>query len=200
MSARDRAGGAADLAETLVVEAPDLALCGSRVTEGRVAQSQPLERLPSPATASELRAARVSELMRLRRMAPQPEAFDRVLVAHGSIRVLLCAGTLVGAVGWLEPGAPSPDAPAATGATLRALFVDAAHQRQGHGRRLLEACCAELRGLGVGFLDADAPAEAVPFLVRHGFRAIGPVPRRASDHAPQGVLMTRYLVPPAAIV
>jgi hypothetical protein len=118
VSASDRA---ADLDETLVIEAPDLALCGSRVTEGRIAQTRPRERSSAPATTVELRPARVSELTHLRRMSPQPEAFDRVLVAHGSIRVLSSAGRVIGAVAWLEPGAPAPDAPLAAGAVLRAV-------------------------------------------------------------------------------
>jgi hypothetical protein len=42
--------------------------------------------------------------------------------------------------------------------------------------------------------------DAVPFLVRQGFRAVGPVPRRAADHVPHGLLMTRALAAPAAIV
>lgn len=200
MSARDRTTRADDLAATMVATASDLAPCGGRVTEGRIVQSRLHDAVADPSAAITVRAVRVSELVALRRMAPQPEMIDPGLVAHGSIRVLLEGGMLVGAVGWLEQGSPVEGAPTTNGALLRALFVDAAHRRRGHGRLLLERCCAELRARRLAILDADAPVEAVPFLVRHGFRAIGPAPRRAAGTAPNGVLMTRNLAPSSAIV
>jgi GNAT superfamily N-acetyltransferase len=56
--------------------------------------------------------------------------------------------------------------------TLAALYVDPAHQGQGHGRRLLSWAERTLRAQGHARLRTDAELPALPFYLRHGWRAL----------------------------
>lgn len=129
--------------------------------------------------------ARTRELAQLRRLAPDADPFDRALIAEGRIRVLARDGDPVGAIGWIEAGAGR--------VALRCWFVLASERGLGHGRSLLDAAVTELRGAGHRWLDADAPATAVPRLVRFGFRAFGPAPFFVDGRPVAGVWMTREI-------
>jgi len=56
--------------------------------------------------------------------------------------------------------------------TLAALYVDPAHQGQGHGLRLLRWAERTLRGAGHRRLRTDAELPALTFYLRHGWRAL----------------------------
>ena len=56
--------------------------------------------------------------------------------------------------------------------TLAALYVDPAHQGQGHGLRLLRWAERRLRAAGHRRLRTDAELPALAFYLRHGWRAL----------------------------
>lgn len=56
--------------------------------------------------------------------------------------------------------------------TLAALYIDPAHQGQGHGRRLLRWAERVLRARGHRRLRTDAELPALSFYLRHGWRAV----------------------------
>jgi GNAT superfamily N-acetyltransferase len=80
-------------------------------------------------------------------------------------------GVVVAVVSHLSwPYPPEPDTPARY---FWAMAVDPAHQRHGHGRRLLATLAERSRGTGQHLLWADAREAAVPFYIACGGQAEG---------------------------
>lgn len=122
-------------------------------------------------------AARLGTITRRATRASLPGAY----VAHIARRAAFPAGFEVDldARGWRWAVLPDDaDRPVAYAAveprrgTLAALYVDPAHQGQGHGLRLLRWAERTLRAAGHRRLRTDAELPALAFYLRHGWRAL----------------------------
>ena len=135
---------------------------------------------------------------------------DTQLITDGTYYVADGAGALVAAGGWskrrtLFGGDQMKDHedplldPATEPARIRAFFVHPDAARQGHGRRLFDACASAAAAAGFRSLTLVAALPGEPL-----YRALGfEVTERFELHLPDGVSvpvarMTRALAPPVS--